>query len=163
VATIRPFNTYGPRQSLRAVIPTIITQIAKGNRQIKLGAISPTRDFNFVDDITDAFIKIAESDNTAGRTLNAGSNFEISIGETAELIAQLMNKKIEIISDEIRLRPEKSEVNRLWADNAKIKSHTDWNPKYAGIDGFKKGLEHCIKWYTNPENLSMLKTDIYNL
>ncbi len=163
VTTIRPFNTYGPRQSLRAVIPTIISQIAKGDYQIKLGTVSPTRDFNFVDDITDAFIKIAESDNTAGKTYNAGSNFEISIGETAELIAQIMNKKIEIISDEIRLRPEKSEVNRLWADNTKLINQTDWNPKYAGINGFKKGLEQCVKWYTDPNNLSMLKTDIYNL
>jgi len=163
VATIRPFNTYGPRQSLRAVIPTIITQIAKGNRQVKLGAISPTRDFNFVDDITDAFIKIAESENTAGKTFNAGSNFEISIGETAKLITQLMGQEIEIISDEIRLRPEKSEVNRLWADNRKLKELTGWQPKYSGIKGFEKGLEHCIKWYTNPENLSMFKTDIYNL
>jgi len=163
VATIRPFNTYGPRQSLRAVIPTIITQIASGRQQIKLGAMSPTRDFNFVDDITDAFIEIAKSDNTIGKTLNAGSNFEISIGKTAKLITQLMDKKTEIISDEIRLRPEKSEVNRLWADNTKIKNHTDWYPNYAGIDGFKKGLEHCIKWYTDPENLSLFKADIYNL
>ncbi|MCK5541288.1 MAG: NAD-dependent 4,6-dehydratase LegB [Desulfobacterales bacterium] len=163
VATIRPFNTYGPRQSLRAVIPTIITQIASGNQKIKLGAVSPTRDFNFVDDITDAFIQIAESDNTTGKTFNAGSNFEVSIGETAKLIAQLMDKKIEIISDEIRLRPEKSEVNRLWADNTKLKSQTEWNPKYAGIKGFKKGLDHCIKWYTDPKNLSMFKTGIYNI
>jgi len=125
VATIRPFNTFGPRQSLRAVIPTIITQIAMGNKQIKLGAVSPTRDFNFVDDITDAFIKIAESDKTIGKTFNAGSNFEVSIGETAEFVAQLMNKEIEVISDEIRLRPEKSEVNRLWADNTKLKSQTN--------------------------------------
>ncbi len=163
VTTIRPFNTYGPRQSLRAVIPTIISQIAKGDQQIKLGAISPTRDFNYVDDITDAFIKIAESDNTAGKTYNAGSNFEISIGETAELIAQIMNKKIEIISDEIRLRPEKSEVNRLWADNTKLMNQTDWSPKYSGINGFKKGLEQCVKWYTDPNNLSKFKTDIYNI
>ncbi len=163
VTTIRPFNTYGPRQSLRAVIPTIISQIAKGNQKIKLGAVSPTRDFNFVNDITDAFIKIAESDNTAGKTYNAGSNFEISIGETAELIAQIMNKKVEIISDEIRLRPEKSEVNRLLADNSKLMNQTNWNPKYSGTSGFKKGLEQCIKWYTDPKNLSMFKTDIYNL
>ncbi len=163
VATIRPFNTFGPRQSLRAVIPTIITQIATGNRRIKLGAVSPTRDFNFVDDITEAFIEIAKSDNTSGKTLNAGSNFEVSIGDTAKLIAQLMNKKIEILSEEVRLRPEKSEVNRLWADNTKLINQTDWNPKDAGIKGFKKGLEQCVKWYTDPNNLSMFKTDIYNL
>jgi len=163
VATIRPFNTYGPRQSLRAVIPTLITQIAAENKKIKLGALSPTRDFNFVDDITKAFIKIAESDNTIGKTMNAGSNFEVSINDTAKLIAKLMNKKIEIISEKERLRPEKSEVNRLWADNTRIKELTDWEPEYSGIEGFKKGLDHCIKWYSNPDNLSMFKTDIYNI
>ena len=163
VATIRPFNTYGPRQSLRAVIPTLITQIATGNQKIKLGALSPTRDFNYVADITEAFIKIAESDNTIGQTMNAGSNYEISINDTATIIAQLMNKEIEIISDKERLRPEKSEVNRLWADNTKIKKLTGWQPKYSEIEGFKKGLEQCIKWYTDPKNLSMFKTDIYNI
>jgi dTDP-glucose 4,6-dehydratase len=163
VATIRPFNTYGPRQSLRAVIPTLITQIATGNKQIKLGAISPTRDFNFVDDITEAFIKIAESDKTVGETMNAGSNFEVSINDTAKMIAQLMDKKIDIISDEARLRPEKSEVNRLWADNTKIKELTGWQPEYAGIKGFKKGLKNCIDWYKDPINLSMFKADIYNI
>lgn len=163
VATIRPFNTYGPRQSLRAVIPTLITQIAAGSREIKLGAVTPTRDFNFIDDITEAFIKIAESDNSVGETMNAGSNFEISIGRTAELIAGLMNKKIKIISDKTRLRPGKSEVNRLWADNTRIKKITGWNPEYAKNEGFKKGLKRCIEWYSNPENLSMFKTDIYNI
>jgi len=163
VTTIRPFNTYGPRQSLRAVIPTLITQIATGNQEIKLGALSPTRDFNFVDDITEAFIKIAESDNTTGKTLNAGSNYEVSINDTAKIIAQLMNKKIKIISQKERLRPEKSEVNRLWADNTKIKELTGWQPKYPGIKGFEKGLEHCIEWYSDPKNLSLFKTDIYNI
>ena len=163
VATLRPFNTYGPRQSLRAVIPTLITQISTGNQTIKLGAITPTRDFNFVDDITEAFIKTAESDQTVGETLNAGSNFEISINDTANTIARLMNAKIEIISDEQRLRPEKSEVNRLWADNGKIKAMTGWQPEYAGLEGFEKGLKKCIEWYLNPENLSLFKTDIYNL
>ncbi len=111
------FNTYSPRQSLRAVIPTLITPIARGNKEIKLGALSPTRDFNFVDDITEVFIKIAESDNTIGKTLNADSNYEISSNDTARTIAQLMDKKIEIISGKERIRPEKSEINRLWADN----------------------------------------------
>ena len=163
VATIRPFNTYGPRQSLRAVIPTLITQIASGNKTVKLGALTPTRDFNFVDDITDAFIKVAESDKTAGETLNAGSNFEVSIGETARIIAELMEAEIDIQSDEQRLRPQKSEVNRLWADNGRIKEVTDWKPEYAEIDGFKKGLTQCIKWYCDPENLARFKTDIYNI
>jgi len=163
VATIRPFNTYGPRQSLRAVIPTLITQMAAGNQTIKLGALSPTRDFNYVDDITDAFIRIAESDQTMGETLNAGSNFEISINDTAKTIARLMNARVDIISDEQRLRPEKSEVNRLWADNSKIKALTGWQPEYSGLTGFERGLEKCIEWYSDPKNLSMFKTDIYNI
>lgn len=163
VATIRPFNTYGPRQSLRAVIPTLITQIASGKKRIKLGALSPTRDFNYVNDITNAFIKVAESDASVGETMNAGSNFEISIGKTAEIIAELMDTKIDIVSEEKRLRPPKSEVKRLWADNNKIKELTGWIPEYAGIDGFKRGLEHCIKWYTKPENLKRFKTDLYNV
>ncbi len=163
ITTIRPFNTYGPRQSLRAVIPTLITQIASGKKRIKLGALSPTRDFNYVDDITNAFIKVVESDASVGETMNAGSNFEISIGETAAIIAELMNTKIEIVSDEKRLRPPKSEVNRLWADNNKIKAFTGWTPEYAGIDGFKRGLEHCIKWYTKPGNLKFFKPDHYNI
>lgn len=163
VATIRPFNTYGPRQSLRAVIPTLITQMATNEETVKLGSLSPTRDFNFVDDITEAFIKIAESDKTVGETINAGSNYEVSINDTAQIIAQLMNKKIEIVTEDERIRPGKSEVNRLWADNSKIKKLTDWTPQYAAIDGFKKGLQKCIEWYQKPENLSFFKTDIYNI
>ncbi len=163
VAIIRPFNTYGPRQSLRAVIPTLITQIARGNKKVKLGATTPTRDFNFIDDITEAFIKIAESDNSVGQVMNAGSNFEVSIGETAQYIASLMNAEIEIVSDRQRFRPKKSEVNRLWADNGKIKKLTGWNPEFSGRDGFKKGLAQCIKWYTKSENLKLFKTDIYNI
>ncbi len=163
VAIIRPFNTYGPRQSLRAVIPTLITQIAQGNKKIKLGALTPTRDFNFIDDTAEAFIKIAESDNSVGEVINAGSNFEFSIKETAEYIAELMNTKIEIISDKKRFRPEKSEVNRLWADNKKIKRLTGWEPEFAGPDGFKKGLDLCIKWYTEPEHLKLFKPEIYTI
>ncbi len=163
VAIIRPFNTYGPRQSLRAVIPTIITQIARGNTTLKLGAVTPTRDFNFVTDIVDAFIEVAKSDTTIGKTFNAGSNFEISIGSTAEMIARLMGRKIEIISDESRLRPEKSEVNRLLADNTKLKNNTAWNPLYASLEGFKKGLNNCIEWYTDPGHLELFKSEIYNI
>ena len=163
VTTIRPFNTYGPRQSLRAVIPTLITQIASGSSTIKLGALTPTRDFNFVDDITDAFIKVAESDNVNGETLNAGSNFEISIKDTGHLIARLMDKKIDIVSENERLRPKKSEVNRLWADNNKIKTLTNWEPQYAGTNGFQEGLKKCIDWYRQPENLALFKTNIYNI
>lgn len=163
VATIRPFNTYGPRQSLRAVIPTLITQMAENPDRVKLGALTPTRDFNFVDDITDAFIGVAESDATVGTTVNAGSNFEVSIAETAQVIAQLMGVTLSIETETTRLRPEKSEVNRLWADNTRIKQLTGWAPGYGGIDGFKKGLQHCIDWYTDPTHLKLFKTGMYNI
>jgi dTDP-glucose 4,6-dehydratase len=159
VATIRPFNTYGPRQSLRAVIPTLITQMAKDPNKIKLGALTPTRDFNFVDDITNAFIKVAESDKTIGNTLNAGSNFEISIADTAEAIAEIMGAKITIQPEAQRLRPEKSEVNRLWADNTRIKELTGWEPIYS----FKQGLIETIKWFKEPGNLQSYKCDMYNV
>ncbi|WP_319577741.1 NAD-dependent 4,6-dehydratase LegB [uncultured Desulfobacter sp.] len=163
VVTIRPFNTYGPRQSLRAVIPTLITQMANDPSQVKLGSLTPTRDFNYVGDITDAFIKVAESDRTVGTVVNAGSNFEISIADTAQAIAELMDVEISIQSESQRMRPEKSEVNRLWADNSKIKAFTDWTPRYSGIEGFKKGLQHCIEWYKEPNNLKLFKTDQYNI
>ena len=163
VATIRPFNTYGPRQSLRAVIPTLITQMAKGHDKIKLGSVTPTRDFNFVDDITEAFIKVAESDTTVGKTVNAGSNYEISIGDLAETIAGLLETEIKIQTQEERLRPEKSEVNRLWAENEKIRDLTGWEPRYPGIEGLKKGLSRCIDWYKDPVNLARFKTEIYNI
>lgn len=163
VATIRPFNTYGPKQSLRAVIPTLITQMANDPSQVKLGSLTPTRDFNYVGDITDAFIKVAESDRTIGTVVNAGSNFEISIADTAQAIAELMNIEISIQSESQRMRPEKSEVNRLWADNSKIKALTDWTPRYSGIEGFKKGLQNCIDWYKEPNNLKLFKTDQYNI
>jgi NAD dependent epimerase/dehydratase len=163
VAVIRPFNTYGPRQSARAVIPTIITQIAKGEKKIKLGSLHPTRDFNFVSDTVEGFIAVAESDNTVGEVVNIGSNFEISIGETFELISQSMNTEIEIESEDQRKRPEKSEVNRLWADNSKVRQLTEWEPVYAGKDGFKRGLTETVQWFANPKNLKAYKTDIYNI
>ncbi|MDO9112927.1 MAG: NAD-dependent 4,6-dehydratase LegB [Polaromonas sp.] len=163
VVIARPFNTYGPRQSARAVIPTIITQIAKGQRQIKLGAVSPTRDFNFVQDTVAGFIAILNSDQGLGEVVNLGSNFEISIGETARLIAEVMNVEIEILTDEARLRPENSEVERLWAGNAKAKELFGWNPEYGGREGFKRGLAETAGWFTKPDNLRAYKTDIYNL
>lgn len=163
VVIARPFNTYGPRQSARAVIPTIITQIAKGQRQIKLGAVSPTRDFNFVKDTVAGFIAILNSEKALGEVVNLGSNFEISIDETARLIAEVMNVEIEILTDEARLRPENSEVERLWAGNAKAKALFDWQPKYGGREGFKRGLTETTVWFTNPDNLRAYKTDIYNL
>ncbi|CAB1241690.1 UDP-glucose 4-epimerase [Clostridiaceae bacterium BL-3] len=157
VATIRPFNTYGPRQSARAVIPTIISQILSGEREIKLGSLTPTRDFNYVKDTADAFIKIAESDKTVGQVLNAGSNYEISIGNLSQKIIDIIGEKVKIVCDDERLRPEKSEVNRLWADNTKIKKLTDWSPEYT-LDA---GLEETINWIKG--NMRHFKTDIYNL
>lgn len=163
VVIARPFNTYGPRQSARAVIPTIITQIAKGRRQIKLGAVSPTRDFNYVQDTVSAFIAALESDDGVGEVINFGSNFEISIGDTARLIAETMGVEVEITTDEERLRPTNSEVERLWADNTKACRLFGWQPAYSGREGFKRGLAETIEWFANPTNLAGYKADIYNL
>ncbi|QWD34005.1 SDR family NAD(P)-dependent oxidoreductase [Polynucleobacter paneuropaeus] len=163
VVIARPFNTYGPRQSARAVIPTIITQIANGMRQIKLGSISPTRDFNYVRDTVAGFIAALNSKVGLGEVVNFGSNYEISIGDTVALIAESMGVNVEVISDEARFRPENSEVERLWADNSKAKKLFDWEPKYAGRDGFKRGLIETIEWFQNPDNLSRYKAGIYNL
>ena len=157
VATIRPFNTYGPRQSARAVIPTIITQILSGVKEIKLGSLTPTRDFNYVKDTVEAFIKVAESDKTVGQVVNAGSNYEISIGDLANKIIEIIREDVNIICDEERLRPEKSEVNRLWAENIKIKKLTGWEPKYT----LEKGLKETIHWIEN--NMEYYKSEIYNV
>ena len=153
ISVIRPFNTYGPRQSARAVIPTIITQIAAGQRDIKLGAITPTRDFNYVEDTCKAFIAIAESKKSIGKVINSASNFEISIGDTVKLITEIMNVDINIITDEERLRPNKSEVNRLFGENSLLLELTNWDPKYIGYDGFRKGLKLTIDWFSQPSNL----------
>lgn len=163
VTIIRPFNTYGPRQSSRAVIPTIITQIANGVNKIKLGSISPTRDFNFVKDTVDGFISAALSNKGLGEVINLGSNFEISVGDTVKLISDIMGKNIEIITDDIRIRPENSEVERLWADNTKAKTLLDWSPKYGGKDGLRNGLKETIEWFTNQDNLKQYKSTLYNI
>lgn len=163
VTVLRPFNTYGPRQSARAVIPTIITQIANGKRQIKLGSIHPTRDFNFVDDTVAGFMAALDSTRGLGEVVNVGSGFEVSIGETATAIADVMGVEIEIITDQQRLRPEKSEVERLWASNDKAKELFDWSPEYCGLNGFRKGLERTVEWFTVPQNLKSYKADIYNV
>lgn len=155
----RPFNTYGPRQSARAVIPTIITQIANGAQQIKLGDLSPTRDFNFVKDTCEGFIAIAQSDQTIGETINIGSNFEISIADTLNIIKDLMQSKVEFITDSQRIRPQNSEVFRLWCDNTKIKRLTNFTPKY----NIHQGLQETIKWFSDPNNLSKYKSEIYNV
>lgn len=163
VVTVRPFNTYGPRQSARAVIPTIVTQIASGTRQIRLGAVSPTRDFNFVQDTVSGFIAALNSQGGLGDVINIGSNFEISIGDTAQLIAEAMGVDIEIVTDEDRLRPPNSEVERLWAANSKAKRLLGWQPTFGGRDGFRRGLELTAEWFRQPENLRAYKADIYNI
>ncbi len=163
VTIIRPFNTYGPRQSCRAVIPTIITQIANGQKNIKLGTISPTRDFSYVDDTVLGFISALESDNAIGEIINIGSGFEISIENTVKTIAKLMQKDVTIECEKERIRPENSEVERLCASNAKAKKILNWSPKYGGIDGFEKGLRKTIKWFTEPDNLSLYKSANYTI
>lgn len=163
VAIMRPFNTYGPRQSARAVIPTIITQIASGVRQIKLGALGPTRDFNFVSDTVRGFVAIAECDAAVGQVINIGSNFEISIADTARLIAEQMDRDVEFTLDEQRLRPADSEVERLWADNSRARELTGWRPEYAGKDGFRRGLAETIEWFGDRNNLRRYRAEVYNI
>lgn len=163
VSIIRPFNTYGPRQSARAVIPTIITQIASGASTIKIGSTSPTRDFNYVVDTVRGFIAAVRSDNGIGEVINIGSNYEVSIGDTIRLIAEIMEADIAIETDPARVRPEKSEVERLWADNSKAKRLLGWEPEYGGLEGFRKGLAFTIRWFTDLANLSRYKSDRYNI
>ena len=159
VTIARPFNTYGPRQSARAVIPTIITQIANGEKKIKLGDLTPTRDFNYVEDTCRGFIALAEQDKSIGETINIGSNFEISIADTLDMIKELMNSDVKFITDEQRIRPDKSEVFRLWCDNSKIEKLTGFKPD---ID-IRKGLKKTIDWITKPDNLKNYKSEIYNV
>jgi len=159
ITIARPFNTYGPRQSARAIIPTIISQIAAGAKTIKLGDLTPTRDFNFVLDICEGFLSISNCNDTIGKEINIASNYEISIGDTLNLILNIMNKKVKIITDEVRLRPKNSEVFRLWGDNSLIRKLTGWQPKYT----IEEGLTETIKWFTMPENLAKYKATIYNL
>lgn len=163
VAVVRPFNTYGPRQSARAVLPTVITQIASGKRRLELGAVSPTRDFNYVEDTVRGFIAAAASDASVGEVINIGSNFEISVGDSVKLIAEIMGADVEIVTDEQRLRPANSEVERLWASNEKAKRLLGWEPAYGGHEGFRRGLKNTIDWFTDPENLQSYKTGIYNI
>ncbi len=163
VTVIRPFNTYGPRQSARAVIPTVISQLAAGAREIKLGSVHPTRDFTFVSDTVRAFETLAECDAAVGQTVNAGSGFEVSIGDTARRIIDLMGADAAIVTDDQRLRPEASEVERLWADSSLMTSLTGWTPEYGGGAGFDRGLRETIDWFSDPANLSRYKTDRYVL
>jgi NAD dependent epimerase/dehydratase len=159
VTIARPFNTYGPRQSARAIIPTIIIQIANGGTEIKLGDITPTRDFNYVDDTCRGFISLAECGESIGQTVNIGSNIEISIGNILNIIKELMESDVKFIIDKQRIRPEKSEVFRLWCDNSKIEKLTGFKPE---VD-IRQGLQKTIDWITQPENLKKYKSEIYNV
>ena len=159
VVIVRPFNTYGPRQSARAIIPTIITQIANGATEIKLGDLTPTRDFNFVKDTCRGFIQLADCDEAIGQEVNVCSNYEISMRDTLNLIADIMGKEVNFVEDTQRLRPKNSEVFRLWGDNTKIKGFTGFEPEY----DIRRGLEETIKWFTCEDNLKKYKSNIYNV
>ena len=163
VVIIRPFNTYGPRQSARAVIPTIITQILSGSNRINLGDSRPTRDFSYISDTVNGFIAALSSTDGLGETVNLGSSYEISIGNLAKLIADILNANITIKVDDVRLRPEKSEVTRLLANNQKAKELFDWAPKTSGLDGLKSGLHKTIEWFKDPRNIALYKHNIYNI
>lgn len=163
VTVARPFNTYGPRQSARAVIPTTITQIAAGQTSIELGALSPTRDFNFVQDTVDGMIAILEAQATDGETINLGTGHEISIGDLVELIASVMNTHVSVVSKTERMRPDKSEVERLMADASKATRLTGWTPAFAGRDGLRRGLEITARWFAQPANLARYRVDRYTL
>lgn len=159
VVLVRPFNTYGPRQSARAIIPTIITQIASGKKEIKLGDLTPTRDFNFVKDTCKGFIELSNCDAAIGKEINICSNQEISMRDTLNLIAKLMNSDVKFIEDQARIRPKNSEVFRLWGDNSKIKALTGYQPSYT----LEEGLKETITWFLNKDNLTRYKIDIYNV
>ena len=163
VVTIRPFNTYGPRQSARAVIPTVITQIASGRSRVRLGAISPTRDFTFVSDTVAGFVAALVSDRGVGEVINLGTDFEISIGDTAQLIGSIMGAEVIIESEEVRMRPAESEVERLRSDYRKAKELLGWEPATTGLAGLRAGLEKTIEWFTSGDNMLAYKVDRYNL
>jgi len=163
VVVLRPFNTFGPRQSTRAVIPTIITQIAAGLREIKLGSLHPTRDFSFVPDTVGGFLHAAAADSGIGEVINTGSGFEISIKDTAMMIAELMGVNVKIEHSNERVRPAASEVERLFAGIAKAEKLLGWKPNYAGRDGFRRGLEATIAWFRNPAKLGLYKIGQYTV
>ncbi|MBL6957547.1 MAG: SDR family oxidoreductase [Rhodospirillales bacterium] len=165
VAILRPFNTYGPRQSARAVLPTIITQLLSGQSMLELGSVAPTRDFNYVGDTVEAFLKAAETDGGAiiGDVVNIGSNFEISIGAAAQVIAEVIGVEAEIVSQDQRIRPPDSEVERLWADNARARERLGWEPAHGGPEGFRRGVAKTIEWYRQPENLMRFDAGRYHV
>ena len=164
VTIIRPFNTYGPRQSCRAVIPTIIAQLLSEQPKLKMGSLTPTRDFNFVKDTAAGFHSVMTTDQPiSGETINLASNFEVSIGKTIELISSIMNKSLEVEQDDQRIRPEKSEVNRLYGCNKKAGKLLKWKPSFGGVEGFSRGLEETIEWFSDPENLKKYDPTVYNI
>jgi len=163
VVTVRPFNTYGPRQSARAIIPTIITQVANGVTSVKVGSLTPTRDFTFIKDTVRGFALAAEVSGVEGQTINLGSNFEVSVAEIGKLIGEITGKKITLETESQRVRPINSEVDRLFADNTKARELLKWHPEFGGIDGFRLGLEQTIEWFVNPENLRRYKHELYNI
>lgn len=163
VTLLRPFNTFGPRQSARAVIPTIIGQIASGQKTISLGSLHPTRDFSYIKDTIKGFNQAAFTKGLEGQTINTGSGQEISIGDLAKTIAETMETEITIQTDDKRIRPENSEVDRLLAGTEKAQNLMNWNPEYTNKEGFRKALKETIEWFQNPENLKMYKTDRYNI
>jgi len=161
VGIIRPFNTYGPRQSNRAIIPTIITQLIKNRKKIKLGSIYPTRDFTYIDDTVNAFLKFGNTKKTTGEIINIGTGFEISIKELIKLISKITKKTINVEQDKARVRPKLGEVDRLKANNKKAKEIIGWSPKYVGQSGLQKGLKSTIRWFEN--NIDKYKSNIYNV
>jgi NAD dependent epimerase/dehydratase len=160
VSIMRPFNTYGPKQSMRAVIPTIIKQLLSGVTKIKLGNIYATRDFNYVKDIVNGMIAFMGNQNSIGKVINLGSNFEVSIKETAILIANILDVKLEFDIEQERIRPENSEVERLWADNRLAKEILNWQPEYANINGFKKGLTETIEWFRKNSDVFLYNAEV---
>jgi NAD dependent epimerase/dehydratase len=163
VTVLRPFNTYGPRQSVRAVIPTVITQLLAGQRKVKLGAIHPTRDFSFIADTVRGFACAAVAEKILGEVINIGSGFEISIGETVAAIAEVIGTEADIVTDDRRVRPAASEVERLFASIDRAQSLMGWRPLYGGRDGMKRGLKETIAWFSDPANLARYKHDRYNI
>lgn len=163
VSVIRPFNTYGPRQSSRAVIPTVITQVLAGNERVKLGALNPTRDFTFVSDTVKGFLAIAKSELAVGEVINVCSGFEISVAETTRLIGELMGVEISVLADEQRLRPERSEVERLFGDKSKAQRLTGWSPEYTSRDGFARGLRKTIDWFSSEQGRTVSKVDTFTI
>jgi dTDP-glucose 4,6-dehydratase len=163
VVIVRPFNTYGPRQSARAVIPTIITQILSGKKILELGSVETTRDFSFISDTVDGFMAALENNHTSGEVYNLGSNFEISIRKTNEMIQEILGTSVPLSAIDDRKRPEKSEVQRLWSNNTKAIEALSWSPKFSGSEGLKAGLRETIDWFSLESNLSKYKSGIYNL